>query len=46
MRNIEKKIVLIDGPQLAGHMIDHGIGVSPLETDVVSKVDDDYFQSD
>ena len=46
VRNIEKKIVLIDGGQLAGHLIDHGIGVSPLETYVVCKVDEDYFESD
>ncbi len=40
---IEKKIVLIDGQQLAQYMIDYGIGVAEVATYVVKKVDTDYF---
>ncbi|MBI2864238.1 MAG: restriction endonuclease [Chloroflexi bacterium] len=40
---IEKKIVLIDGEELAQLMIDHNIGVSELATYVVKKIDSDYF---
>ena len=46
VRNIEKKIVLIDGAELAQHMIDYGIGVTPVETYTVSRVDDDFFEGD
>lgn len=40
---IEKKIVLIDGEQLAQLMIDHGIGVAEVATYTVKKMDSDYF---
>jgi len=40
---IEKKIVLIDGKQLAQLMIDHSIGVAEVATYTVKKVDADYF---
>ncbi len=40
---IEKKIVLIDGEQLAQLMIDYGIGVAPVTSYVVRKLDLDYF---
>jgi restriction system protein len=40
---IEKKIVLIDGEQLAQLMIDHGLGVAEVASYVVKKVDLDYF---
>jgi len=41
---IEKKIVLIDGEQLAQLMIDHNIGVTELSTYTVKKIDLDYFE--
>jgi restriction system protein len=41
---IEKKIVLIDGEQLAGLMIDHGIGVTEVNKYVIKKADSDYFE--
>jgi restriction system protein len=41
---IEKKIVLIDGEQLAQLMIDHRIGVTEVSSYVVSRVDSDYFE--
>lgn len=41
---IEKKIVLIDGEQLAQLMIDHGIGVAEVASYAVKKADLDYFE--
>jgi restriction system protein len=40
---IEKRIVLIDGDQLAQLMIDHGIGVTELTNYTVKRIDLDYF---
>jgi restriction system protein len=40
---IDNKIVLIDGIQLADLMIDHDLGVSPMATYEVKKIDTDYF---
>jgi restriction system protein len=40
---IERKLVLIDGNELAKLMIDHGIGVETAQTYVIKKVDLDYF---
>ena len=43
VERIEKKIVLIDGEELAQLMIDHGVGVTEFATYSVKKVDLDYF---
>jgi len=43
---IDTKIVLIDGPQLADLMIDHGIGVTEAARYLVMKSDQDYFAED
>lgn len=40
---IEKKIVLIDGEQLAQLMIDYNVGVAEEQTYTIKKVDLDYF---
>jgi len=40
---IENKIVLVDGEQLAGFMIDHNIGVSPISKFEIKRIDIDYF---
>lgn len=40
---IDKRIVLIDGEQLAGLMYDFGIGVTGTATYAVKRVDSDYF---
>lgn len=45
VRNIEKKIVLIDGDQLVQFLIEHNIGVSPVVTYTVKKVNRDYFET-
>lgn len=41
--SIENKIILIDGYQLAQHMIDLGVGVSTEAVYEVKKIDLDYF---
>lgn len=46
VRQISKKIVLIDGRQLADFMIQYGVGVSVEATYVVKRVDSDYFDPD
>lgn len=43
VKNIDSKVVLIDGKQLAELMIDHVVGVSIISTYEVKKVDNDYF---
>jgi restriction system protein len=43
VRQIEKKIVLIEGGELAKLMIDHGVGVTEVATYTVKKLDLDYF---
>lgn len=40
---IDTRIVLVSGTQLANLMIDHGIGVTPLATYEIKKMDHDYF---
>ncbi len=46
VEKIEKKIVLIDGDQLAQYMIDYGIGVTEMKTYIIKKADLDYFSED
>lgn len=43
-KRIPQKVVLIDGPMLAGLMIDFGIGVSDVATYAVKRLDTDYFE--
>jgi len=40
---IAKRIVLIDGDELARLMIDYGVGVTEVRSYHVKKVDADYF---
>lgn len=42
-KNIEDKVVLIDGDALAQLMIDHDVGVSKVAEYDVKKIDSDYF---
>lgn len=44
VRMIEKRIVLIDGNQLADLMIDHDIGVNVVQTYKIKRLDSDYFE--
>jgi restriction system protein len=41
--HIENKIVLIDGEELAQLLIDHNIGVAPVASYEVKRMDSDYF---
>lgn len=43
VERIEKRIILIDGLQLANLMVEHGIGVAEVARYPVCKVDLDYF---
>lgn len=41
---IDSRIILIDGRRLAKLMIDHDVGVSPVEQYVIKRLDSDYFE--
>lgn len=43
---IEKCIVLIDGDELAGLMVQHGLGVTTKQTYEIKEIDTDYFNED
>ena len=43
VKNIDSKIILIDGEQLAQFMIDSDVGVSPVSIYEVKRIDSDYF---
>lgn len=43
VNRIEKKIVLIDGEQLAQYMIDFNVGATEEVTYIVKRIDSDYF---
>jgi len=43
VKNIETKIILIDGAQLVDLMIDHNIGVSTEAVYELKRIDSDYF---
>lgn len=40
---IDSKIILVDGSRLAEYMIDHNVGVTPLASYEIKRVDSDYF---
>ena len=42
---VEKSIVLVDGPTLAGLMIDYGVGVTDVDSYTIKRLDVDYFES-
>lgn len=46
VREIQDKVILIDGPTLADLLIEHGVGVSTVATYEVKKIDSDYFAED
>ena len=43
---INSKIILIDGEQLAGFMIDHNVGVSTVGMYEMKRLDNDYYEGD
>lgn len=46
VKMIEKKIVLINGEELAQLMIDHGVGVDEVAVYKISRIDMDYFSEE
>ena len=44
--SIDSKIILIDGEQLAGFMIDHNIGVTRVALYELKRIDSDYFNQE
>jgi restriction system protein len=46
VKRIEKKIVVVDGPQLVGYMFDFGIGVNAVSSFEIKRVDTDYFSEE
>jgi len=46
VNNIESKIILIDGQRLAELMIENNVGVSPVASYEIKKIDTDYFIED
>jgi restriction system protein len=46
VNNIDSKIILIDGRQLAELMIEHNVGVSPVASYEIKKIDSDYFMEE
>lgn len=46
VENIEAKIVLIDGAQLARYMFEHNVGVATESVHEVKKVDMDFFEEE
>ena len=43
VERIDSKIVLIDGEALAGFMIEHNVGVTPIQTFSIKRLDSDYY---
>jgi restriction system protein len=43
---INSKIILIDGERLAGLMVDHNVGVTPVGVYELKRVDSDYFEGE
>lgn len=43
---IDPRVVLIDGEQLAGYMIDFGLGVTTKTAYELKRVDSDYFETE
>jgi restriction system protein len=46
VKNIESKIILIDGALLAELMIEHNVGVTTVASYEIKKIDSDYFIED
>lgn len=43
---ITTKIILVDGEQLTSYMVDHNVGVSPVSTFEIKRIDSDYFEGE
>ena len=45
-KQLNHKIVLIDGKQFAELMIEYGLGVATVNTLKIQRIDTDYFSAD
>ena len=45
-RNLQQKVILVDGRQLAELMIDHDLGVSLVDKFEIKRIDNDFFEED
>lgn len=43
VKNLQQKVILIDGLELTKFMIEYNVGVSTYNTYIIKKVDSDYF---
>jgi len=46
VRDIQDKVILIDGPELADLLIEHDVGVSTIASYDIKRIDTDYFVED
>lgn len=46
VNTVHHRVVLIDGAELARHLVRHGVGVREDRTIVIKKLDEDYFSDD
>ena len=46
LKDYSCRIVLIDGVQLAGYMMDYGVGVSVMDVFELKKIDSDFFEEE
>lgn len=44
--HLESRVVLVDGPTLAGLMLDHNVGVSSTASYEIKKIDTDFFSEE
>jgi restriction system protein len=44
--DVTPRVILVDGIELAGLMIDYRVGVTPTETITLVRLDSDYFDAD
>lgn len=45
VKGLDAKIILIDGDRLAELMVEYNVGVDPVATYEIKKIDSDYFLS-
>ena len=45
-KDVQQKVILVDGERLADLMIEHNIGVAPFHSYKIKHVDSDYFDPD
>jgi restriction system protein len=46
VKELDFKIILISGSQLAGLMLKHNLGVTTSKTILIKKMDSDYFEEE